>query len=390
MTDDSLHGHLPDELTDRDQWVCWRTEDRDGKPTKIPVDPSNGRFASTTDCTTWSPFDRAHEYARVTEAVAGLGFVFTEDDPFVGVDLDDCRDPETGQPTTLAKDIIDRLDSYTEISPSETGYHVIVRGTLPGGRNRHGSVECYATSRYFTMTGDHVSETPERVEERSDVLASVHAEYVAPEALVEAAESPRPARTLEDEELVQKATQAVNGDRFDSLWTGSTNGYSSHSEADMALCCHLAFWTGGDPDQMDRLFRDSGLIREKWDEVHFADGSTYGEKTISRAIERVSEYYTPTDTQIETGIGSTETRTQDTNVGQNREQVGIGTHHDAERLRTTIERLDKRIESLETENKRLCDQLERASSSDKPSPGAPQASNSESLWLRVKRFFLSS
>jgi primase-polymerase (primpol)-like protein len=143
MSEQALPERLPNELTDRDQWVCWRTEDRDGKSTKIPVDPSTGRFASTTDPSTWCSFDRAHEYARDTGEIAGLGFVFTDADPFVGVDLDDCRDPNTGRPTELAKDIVDRLDSYTEVSPSGTGFHVIVRGVLPEGRNRHGDVECY-------------------------------------------------------------------------------------------------------------------------------------------------------------------------------------------------------------------------------------------------------
>jgi len=75
--------------------------------------------------------------------------------------------------------------------------------------------------------------------------------------------------------------------------TGNTVGYDSQSEADMALCCLLAFWTGGDRTQMDHLFRQSGLLREKWDEVHYADGSTYGEKTIERAIATTSEFYDP-------------------------------------------------------------------------------------------------
>jgi len=63
----------------------------------------------------------------------------------------------------------------------------------------------------------------------------------------------------------------------------------------MALCCLLAFWTGGDRTQMKQLFRQSGLLREKWDEVHYADGSTYGEKTIERAIATTSEFYDPDD-----------------------------------------------------------------------------------------------
>ena len=387
MNDRSFIERLPDDLTDRDQWVCWRTETRDGTPTKVPIDPSTGRFASTTDPSTWGSFDRAHEYARKTDAVDGLGFVFTEDDPLVGIDLDGCRDPETGRPTERAKDIVDRLDSYTEVSPSGTGYHVIVRGSLPSGRNRHDDVECYATSRYFTMTGDHVPGTPETVEERSEALSAVHEEYVATTAPEAESDPRRPAIALGDRELLQRAMGAANGERFERLWNGSTAGYPSQSEADMALCCHLTFWTGGDTDRMDRLFRESGLMREKWDEVHFADGSTYGEKTISRAIEQVTEYYDPTGTSTKSDAVSATMRSQNPSGGRSEEPVDRSAHLDDERSRAIIERLDRRIKALEAENERLRSQLEDSSTGDEPSVESPRSSERESLWSRAKRIF---
>jgi primase-polymerase (primpol)-like protein len=376
-------------MTNRNQWVCWRTEDRDGNPTKVPVDPSTGRFASTTDPSTWCSFDRAREYAQDTEDVAGLGFVFTEGDPFVGVDLDDCRHPDTGRPTEVARDVVDRLDSYTEVSPSATGYHVIVRGDLPEGRNRHGDIECYATSRYFTVTGDHVSGTPERIEERSEGLAAIHTEYVAAETAETTTEAHRASVTLDDKELVEKATRAANGEQFERLWNGSTADYPSHSEADMALCCHLAFWTGSDLEQMDRLFRDSGLMRKKWDEVHFADGSTYGEKTISRAAGQVTDHYVLSGTSTELETVSVEVASHDTVERQDGEQPAVGSTRTGERLRTTIERLDKRIEALEVENERLRAQLQRRPLNQESSIEASRISDRESLWSRAKRFFRS-
>jgi len=96
---------------------------------------------------------------------------------------------------------------------------------------------------------------------------------------------------LDDSEVLERAKAAANGEKFRRLWRGSTAGYPSQSEADMALCALLAFWTGGDATQMDRLFRESGLLRPKWDEQHFADGATYGERTIERAIVGTDEYY---------------------------------------------------------------------------------------------------
>lgn len=76
--------------------------------------------------------------------------MFTDDDPIVGVDLDDCREPDSGNVDDTALDIIERLDSYTEVSPPGTGFHVLINGDLPAGRNRRGSVELYDTARFFT------------------------------------------------------------------------------------------------------------------------------------------------------------------------------------------------------------------------------------------------
>ena len=96
-----------------------------------------------------------------------------------------------------------------------------------------------------------------------------------------------------DEELLAKARDASNGEKFDRLWRGGTSGYPSQSEADMALCCLLAFWTGGDAMRVDQLFRRSRLYRDKWDDVHHSNGDTYGERTVKRAIDNTSEFYEP-------------------------------------------------------------------------------------------------
>lgn len=290
---------LPIELRHHEQWVCWASRERNGKQTKIPIDPSTGGFASTADPNTWSTFDGVLSHLRSPD-VTGIGFVFTSEDPYVGVDLDDCRDADTGKLTEQAVSIVKRLSSYTEISPSGTGLHVLVRGALPDGQRRRGTVEMYSEGRFFTMTGNRLVGTPQRVRVREAALRDVHRTYVAPEE----SESPRstservpPARELEfttgldDETLLEKAASATNGEKFSALWNGNAAGYDSQSEADMALCCLLAFWTGGESKQIDRLFRHSGLIREKWDEVHSSDGATYGERTVQRAIETTDEFY---------------------------------------------------------------------------------------------------
>lgn len=100
-------SECPETLREREQWVCWREEERDDKLTKIPVTPATGGFASSTDPETWRSFETALEYTE-TEHADGVGFVFTDDDPIVGVDLDDCRDPETDDVDDVALDKIGR------------------------------------------------------------------------------------------------------------------------------------------------------------------------------------------------------------------------------------------------------------------------------------------
>jgi putative DNA primase/helicase len=124
---------IPAELQGRNQWVCWqRSADAQGRPRKVPINPQSGRPASVTDPATWSTFTEA---AAASNAFHGVGFVLAAADPYVGIDLDGCIEPD-GTIAPWARAIIDRLRSYTEISPSGTGIHIIVRANLPRGRRR--------------------------------------------------------------------------------------------------------------------------------------------------------------------------------------------------------------------------------------------------------------
>ncbi|ADD07718.1 uncharacterized protein Nmag_4210 (plasmid) [Natrialba magadii ATCC 43099] len=316
-----------------------------------------GRLIVSFDVSLQDTNDAALEYAA-TGAADGIGFVFTATVPLVGVDVDDCRDPEAGEPLESALSIIEQLDSFTEVSPSGTGYHVLLEGDLPDGRNRHGSIEMYDQARFFTVTADHVDGTPTSINERQDALEAVHEEFVAEDDTTNDINSTTGDRRddsgqsqtleLEDEELLEKARSAGNGDKFDRLWRGNTSGYDSQSEADMALCCLLAFWTGGNRLQMDRLFRQSGLIRGKWDDVHHADGSTYGEKTLERAIAATDDFYEPTTPTVETSVDTaaeTDTDTAWTLKGGIAEPGSVG--GDRVYLEEKNDLLEARIDELE-------------------------------------------
>jgi putative DNA primase/helicase len=143
---------IPQELKMRPQWVVWGLEERDDKPTKVPYGPISFERASTTDMMTWGTFEDALAASKMGN-FDGIGFVFCSADPFVGIDIDDCRDPETGEIEEWARGVIERFpDAYVEASPSGTGVHIIVRGRRREGK-RKGRVEMYGQERFFTVTG---------------------------------------------------------------------------------------------------------------------------------------------------------------------------------------------------------------------------------------------
>lgn len=150
---------VPDSLTELDQWIVWRCEQRDGKPTKVPFQV-NGSLASSTDSKTWCSWAEAIQaWQRHPKYWSGAGFVFSASDPFFGIDLDQCLDT-AGDLKPWAQPIMARFfDSYAEISPSGRGIKIWAKGRLPGGGTAFsmgdGRVEVYDKARYFTVTGNH-------------------------------------------------------------------------------------------------------------------------------------------------------------------------------------------------------------------------------------------
>ena len=289
--------NFPQELAALRQWICWRLEpDPKGeRPRKVPYDPKTGRKASSTNPETWATLPEAMR-AQTKYLFSGVGFVFTETGGIVGVDIDHCRN-EDGTFTEAAQAILDKYPSYTEISPSGAGLHIFYRGVMPGKGNKNSAtgVEMYASARYFTMTGNRLEGTPEAIADGAQALPWIHENYIARKQ-VRKRKAKKAARrvVLSDEQVLEKARTAQNAEDFTVLWEGRwQDKFASQSEADLALCCALAFWTGRDKEQMDRLFRQSALFREKWDKVHHADGATYGEETLEQAIARTENVYSP-------------------------------------------------------------------------------------------------
>jgi len=173
---------IPNKIRTVRNWICWREGMRDGKPTKIPTKPyrTNGDInADVTNPEHRRDFDTAWDSLNDSRVNAdGLGFVFSDDIFIVGIDLDKCLDPDTGETEEWAQKIIDRINSYTEVSPSGTGVHILVGGMLPSGGNRKGRVEMYDSDRYFTVTGAHVEGTPTEIRKCQDEIEAVHLEFI--------------------------------------------------------------------------------------------------------------------------------------------------------------------------------------------------------------------
>jgi putative DNA primase/helicase len=157
---------IPAEMRAAWRWLVFRYELRDGRTTKVPYNPNTGRRAASINPGTWATF----EQACAASGYPGLGFALGGG--FAGVDLDKCRDAHTGEIAAWALAIIDRLDSYTEASPSGTGVHVIVRvdpsWPVPGGNRKDPGIEIYGAGRFFTVTGRALNNAP--LAERTETL----------------------------------------------------------------------------------------------------------------------------------------------------------------------------------------------------------------------------
>ncbi len=307
---------IPAALTREHAWVGWRWErDDKGKWTKplyvlSTVGPQAGRKASTTDATTWRPFEDALILFD-SRRWDGIGIVLVAG--LACIDLDGVID-EQGAAHPEAQRIVDALDGgYVEVSPSGRGLHVFVRGTLPSGWRKTNQwaipLEMYdsVSGRYMTVTGcrwpsmrPDGQEIPDRTHALSELHATVAAvidEHPKGSGAAGAAESDLsrkvarpPGEPLRDEvSILTRARLARNGAKFSRLWAGDISGYPSPSEADLALCRELAFWTGSDAVIIDRLFRQSGLMRAKWDTRHGAQ--TYGAMTLAKALAACGEIY---------------------------------------------------------------------------------------------------
>jgi primase-polymerase (primpol)-like protein len=306
---------VPAELRAIPHWVGFQvTPKPDGSGYgKMPVQVKNGYGASSTKAEHWTTFEKAVAALKWNaHGINAIGFAF-EGSGICGIDLNHCVGAN-GDISDFAKGILSKVQSYTEYSPSGTGLHILAKCGQPFGGTgiNRPEIEIYQSGRYFTVMGRPFDGSPDEINDCTNEVLSVYKRFNSTlngvicavsgkgsrgEELSESHEAaavsaPNAAGSVadfNDSELLSKIRASKNGAKFDALWRGDFSGYKSQSEADLALCSLLAFWTADDTGRMDRLFQASGLFRPKWNEKH--GGQTYGEKTVAQGLRMPHDVY---------------------------------------------------------------------------------------------------
>lgn len=286
---------VPEEMKQIDNWVLWeaiKTNDvtEDGEPILAKVlKRSDGRSAKSNDSDTWTDFHTAYS-SYASGRFSGIGFVFEKKNKIIGLDLDGHFDDM--QPITDIAEYICSV-TYTEISPSGTGAHAYFIGDMPDDfkkkyRDAEGELEIYNDKRFYTFTG--VSVGQEGICRDQAIINKLVGKYFKKETPAEPdIQQAKITPVYPDSEIKRKMSK---NPKINRLFEGDLSDYDyDQSSADLGLCNYLAFWTGKSPEQMNRLFKESALYRDKWDTVHSSEGLTYGEMTIREAISKTKSVY---------------------------------------------------------------------------------------------------
>lgn len=288
---------FPAELKQLKQWCIWRFHKRNGKTTKLPYNAHDNSLAKSNDESTWSDYETATQAMQEFQA-DGVGFFFKP--PYIGIDIDDIaseldRYKKNDIETNLVYEFIESFKSYTEISPSGNGLHIIAKGTIPGDRRRHKNVEMYDTGRFFTMTGKTIGKYKNVSEASETTMKRIYRKHIEPQSgkVIQGNFNDHGiTHNLSETEIIHSILRSSQADDFKSFMNGGwEKEYPSQSEADLAFANLLAFWCGRDYVKMDVIFRQSSLMRPKWDEKR--GKLSYGEGTLNKAIHDTQNVFTP-------------------------------------------------------------------------------------------------
>ena len=289
-----MNRYYPESLKRFPVWTLWRLEQSEkNRLTKVPYSPNYDGRASSTNPSTWGTFDQAvHKLNSHPNYYNGISLIISKEYGLVFIDIDHCIDDD-GVMNEVASDIVGSFHKpqYMEISQSGTGIHIITKGSIPKNfKNSGNGVEMYSDKRFCALTGNIINEG-DPTEEQS-VIDELYQRYKIPDRPKKSVRTANRALKNTDKWVIDHAS---GHGRFDNLFSGdwSSAGYGSQSEADLALCLILAFWTDCNTEQMDRIFRSSGLYRDKWERNDYRE--TTLQNSINLCDETLSEYRRRTD-----------------------------------------------------------------------------------------------
>ncbi|PHK48783.1 phage/plasmid primase, P4 family [Staphylococcus edaphicus] len=286
---------IPEELKQLSSWVMWCTKwlTKQQAYSKVPFS-TNGYGAKTDNSKTWDSFDKVNAEYVVSDKFNGIGFVLSKDDDYVCLDIDNAVNPDTGQlETDLALEMTEL--TYCELSPSGTGLHCFFKGELPEGcknRNRDLDIEIYDNARFITMTGHTIGQS--EIVEDQEIINNLMERYFKKEKLTNGVFRNEPKNDVElsDEEVINMMLKSKKGKKISDLLKGDWELHfpnDSSSEAVASLLFYLAFYTGKNREQMERIFTNYNQLTDKWDRPQ--SGTTWGQLEVDSAIKNQADIH---------------------------------------------------------------------------------------------------
>ena len=287
----ALRAAVPDEMKARKNWVAvktWKSAEKD-KLSKRPIDCNTGNYAESDNPETWTTFDKALEYVREHGGTT-IAYALDGKDKVSCVDIDRCFG-ENGELSETAKETLKKSGAtYAERSVSGNGLHIFGKTDGMDLRtfSKGGDLEFYQKEQFIAMTGDG-AKTKDLVNFDScgmkPYLESKCEKRIEWKGVCKGENG---LSSMSDKDVVEKAREAKNGDKFKRLYAGE-DLQNNHSNSDMSLMNILAYWCNGDKEQMLRIFATSGLFRPN-------KSADYYEHTAIKALREipVKSTYTPT------------------------------------------------------------------------------------------------
>lgn len=283
---------IPDELIELPQWVLWRAEwdNKRQQYNKVPYSYAGYR-ASSTNNDTWTIFDAIHNLYEQNEQYDGIGFMLSNDDDYIVLDIDNAVDKNSQITSDLALDMTEI--TYCEKSPSGTGLHCFFKGKLSSERKKKRKdldIELYDSARFMTVTGDSIGQS--EISDDQNFLNNLVDRYFKLEKSRQTVgvNSENFGETLTDAEVVNIMLKSKQKDKICDLLQGRYETYfGSPSEAVQSLLHYLAFYTGKNKAQMERIFLNYNNLTDKWDSKR--GNTTWGQLELDKAIYNQSEVY---------------------------------------------------------------------------------------------------